>query len=193
MGRWKDVCRLSSISSLIFTEQGPLFYVRKIVPLGYFLKILDLHNIFSSPRKKRICMNTRFQNQRWSLALNSLQMKKGRYKALSPCWQALGNELKYFFSFGIVWVTWSELLVTLSILESAVSVFSLRSLTRERLWDLSQWLIFMDSSCLVVKIFFYVITMILSDEKTSPTQLVLVWPKMTWVAFIMLTSYFRRF
>lgn len=154
MGRWKDVCRLSSISSLIFTEQGPLFYVRKIVPLGHFLKLLDLHNIFSSPRKERIWMNTRFQNQRWSLALNCLQMKKGRYKALSPCWQALGNELKYFFSFGIVWVTLSELLVTLSILESAVSVFSLRSLTRERLCDLSQWLIFMDSSCLIVKIFF---------------------------------------
>lgn len=91
---WRDgklVCRLSSLSSLTFTEQGPLFYVRKIVPLRHFRKLFDLHNIFSSPRKERIWMNTRFPNQSSSLALDWPQMKKGRYKALSPHWQAIGN------------------------------------------------------------------------------------------------------
>lgn len=87
----KLVCRLSSISSLTLAEQGPLFYVRKIVPLRHFRKLFDLHNIFSSPRKERIWMNTRFQNQSSSLALNCPQMKKGRHKALSACWQAIGN------------------------------------------------------------------------------------------------------
>lgn len=85
------VCRLSSISSLTLAEQGPLFYVRKIVPLRYFRKLFDLHNIFSSPRKERIWMNTRFQNQSSSLALNCPQTKKGRHKALPACWQAIGN------------------------------------------------------------------------------------------------------
>lgn len=91
-GKWE--CSKSNIPSV--TEQGLLFYIRKMVPLRCFHKLFDFHNFFFL-KKGDVWMDAKFQNCVQSFF--AFSKEKDKLFSNSGCWEVLEF---FFFPLAIV-------------------------------------------------------------------------------------------